>query len=114
MALETLKKQRDFDLVYKKGKVFFGKNIALRFLPAKGLEEGSLYAIVISTKVSKKAVERNLKKRQMREIIRASRDKIKKGFMFLVIFQEGSIGSSYTDLEKEFLYLAGKSGSILI
>lgn len=110
MVLETLKKQKEFDLVYKKGKVFFGKNISLKTLPLRNKEDQSRYAIVISTKVNKKAVERNKKKRQMREIIRLLSQDIEKGFYFLVIFQIKPVLAGYEELEGEFVSLAKKSG----
>ncbi|MDE2312114.1 MAG: ribonuclease P protein component [Patescibacteria group bacterium] len=53
--------------VTKTGRAFFNPLCALRFLPSQGWPR---FAVVVSTKVAKKAVVRNRLKRQAREFLR--------------------------------------------
>lgn len=63
-----LRKKRDFDLVFKKGKVFKEDFLVLKI--AKNNLNKSRFGFIVSQKVSKKAVLRNKIKRKLREIIR--------------------------------------------
>jgi len=82
-----LKKKKDFEKVYKKGKGF-----KQDFLFLKAIEndlEDTRVGIVVSTKVAKKAVERNLIKRRLREIIRKRLEEIKPGLDIVIITLKG-------------------------
>ena len=52
-----LKKKKDFERIYKKGRGFKGDSLFLKILENK--EELTRIGIVVSKKVSKKAVQRN-------------------------------------------------------
>jgi ribonuclease P protein component len=110
VSADTIKSKKDFDLLYQKGKTLHGKFFYLRYLPAKNGSNPSRFAIIIGLKISKKAVERNKKRRQLKEIIRLNTDKIKKGFLILVVAKEGILEADYQELEKEFLGLVNKAG----
>ena len=103
-------KGKEFDLIYKKGKSFSGRFFSLRILPQEDKEEETRFGIVISLKISKKAVIRNKKKRQLREIIRLNKDKIRSGYLCLVLTKKEIIDAKYDELEKEFIFLIKKAG----
>ena len=108
ISFETIKSKRDFDLLYQRGVSLNGKFFYLKCLKAKGSGLATRFGIVISTKISKSAVVRNLKRRQLKEIIRLNRDKIKDGMMILLVAKEDIVKAEYDSLEKEFLSLIKK------
>jgi len=62
-----LAKDRDIKKVFARGRGFFNPFFNLKYLPAGGAVR---FTVVVSTKVSKKAVKRNRLKRIIREILR--------------------------------------------
>ena len=110
VSVDTIKSKKDFDLLYQKGKALHGKFFYLRYLPAKNGGGSSRFAVVMSLKISKKSVERNRKRRQLKEIIRLNINKIKKGFLVLLVAKEGILETNYQELEREFLSLIKKAG----
>lgn len=108
-----LKKYKDFQKLFKKGKSLKEDFIAIKFnhnnLPL------SRFAIIVSTKVSKKAVKRNRIKRQIREIVRLllKEEKIKPGFDAAIIPDSKILGKEYKEIEKKIklcLEKIGKTG----
>lgn len=63
-----LKKKKDFERVFKKGKSVNVDFLVLKFLPNE--LENSRLGIIVSLKVSKKAVVRNKIRRRIKEAIR--------------------------------------------
>lgn len=59
----------NFNLVYKHGRRFRGKTFGLIVLASKDKSEDSKIGIVVSSKVFKKAADRNKLKRQIRGIL---------------------------------------------
>jgi len=105
---KNIRSKREFDLIYKKGKFFSGRFFSLRVLPQENKKE-TRFAIVIGLKISKKAVLRNRKKRQLREIVRLNYNRIKPGYLFLIVAKRSVLDASYHDLEKEFVFLCKKA-----
>src|SRR5687768_7879368 len=64
-----LTKKKDFDQVKEREKLVHSVSFAFLYL-AKNEENPSRFGFVISTKISKKAVERNRAKRILREAVR--------------------------------------------
>lgn len=96
--LNRLKKKKDFEKVFKLGKGVKQDFIALK-LNRNGLEN-SRFGLVVSLKVSKKAVVRNKVKRRLREIIRARIKDIKKGFDVALIALPGSDTKDFEETKK--------------
>ena len=94
-----LNKKSDFDWVFKKGRSFYTKKLGIKTL--KNNLEDSRFGIIVSTKVAKKAVKRNLLKRRIREALRLRLERIKKGCDFMVIALPGSAELKYNEVEKE-------------
>ncbi len=82
-----LKKKSDFARVFKEGKSLKENFLVLR--AAKGAQGPARFGIVVSRKVSKKAVLRNKIKRRISESIRLKIKKIKKEVDVLLIAVPG-------------------------
>ncbi|MFA5877906.1 MAG: ribonuclease P protein component [Candidatus Staskawiczbacteria bacterium] len=86
-------KQKDFDRIFKGGASFKEKFLILKVIPTK--KETNRFAFIISKKVSKNATVRNKIKRQLREVIRAKMEEIRKGVECVIIVLPGfNIGNS--------------------
>jgi len=60
----------------------------------------SRFAVIVSNKVSKSAVSRNLMKRRIREILRTNLTSIKTGFDCIVNIKTNITDMKYAELEK--------------
>ena len=63
----------------------------------------SRFAFVVGLKVSKSAVRRNRIRRQMREVVRLSLEKIKPGYDVMVMARSGISKLDYQGIEKEIM-----------
>jgi len=86
----------------QKGRVFNTPYFRLKTLET-GLKT-SRFGIIISNKVSKKAVERNLLKRQISEIFRLNLDKIKLGIDIVVIVSPRMVGIPFSKINEQILW----------
>lgn len=102
-----LTKEKDFKKIHASGRSFFSSWLRLRYLANN--QELSRLAVVVSTKVSKKAVKRNRVKRQLREIIRLNLAKVKPGYDITISVNNKALDKDYKDLEKETLKLFAKA-----
>lgn len=93
-----LKKKKDFERVFKKGKGLKETFLFLKFKKNK-LQE-SRFGFLVSQKVSKKAVERNKVKRRLRELIRLKLPEIKKGIDIVLITKPGLEKKNFQEMEE--------------
>lgn len=77
-----LNKEKDISALNKQGLVYYAPLFLLKQL--KNKQGVSRFSVVVSNKVSKKAVRRNLLKRRIREIIRLVWPQLKPGFDFII------------------------------
>jgi ribonuclease P protein component len=98
-----LKKQREFDEIFKKGKGLREESLFLKIIE----KEPTKIGIVVSKKISKKAVERNKIKRQIREIAR--KQNFKKGFQMIIITYPSIKEKSFEDIENQLINLFKKA-----
>lgn len=96
-----LNKTKDIENVSKKGKSIGSKFFVLKYLPNSS--KNSRIGFVISTKISKKAVERNKIKRQMREIIRTHINEIPHGYDILFFTKVSIKDVNFSTLEETIL-----------
>ena len=82
-----LKKEKDFEKVFKTGKGFKEKFLYLKI--KKNNLGVSRFGFVISKKVSKKATSRNKLKRRLRELVKIKLPKIKKGIDGTIVVNPG-------------------------
>jgi len=99
-----LKKEKDFERAFKKGKSYNQSFLFLKVFDSQD-ERQSRFGFVVSTKVSKKAVVRNKLKRQMREIVRERIEDIKKGQDVIVVTQPGIETQTFHQLKQNLLQL---------
>jgi len=96
-----LAKDRDIKRVLVRGRSFFSPLFRVRLI-ANGLEP-SRFAIVISSKVSKRATVRNLIKRRLTEIIRLNLAAIKPGYDVMITVSNRALPAGYHELETQLL-----------
>ena len=82
-----IKKRKDFDEIFKKGKIFRSDSLIFKF--KKNNLKKSRFGFVVSLKVSKSAVVRNKIRRRMSEIIGQNMDSIKNGTDLVIIALPG-------------------------
>ena len=105
--INRLKKQKDFERVYKKGKGYKED-----FLFLKIVENGkklTRFGFVVGKNFSKKAALRNQIKRKLREIIRLKFKKIQKGFDAVLIIKPGFEKKDFWELEEISTKLLSKA-----
>jgi ribonuclease P protein component len=78
-----LVKRKDFAIIQKKGLFFHQGGITLKVLANQQME--TRVGIVAGMSFSKKAVERNQAKRQLRELIKGRLGQMKKGYDVVVM-----------------------------
>ena len=101
-----LKKQKDFDLVFSKGKRIYTNSLTLIYL------KNNNFKFVISlSKKHGKAVVRNKIKRILRSIIRQSLKNIKENY-YIIVLPKISDNCFFDVLQKDYLY-ALKKGNII-
>ncbi len=93
-----LRKQKDFDRVFKKGKSSFDKTLGVKIRAnSLGLNR---FGVVVGSKVSKKAVKRNRIKRQIREAAKLYDQKQREGKDVLIIALPGAADKDFADFKK--------------
>ena len=102
-----LTKDKDIQNVLKKGKLFFSPFFNLKILPNN--LQNPRFCIVISTKISKKAVVRNKVKRQLRDIIHRNLSNISQNYDFVILAKPAVTITEFKELEKALTYLLEKA-----
>lgn len=94
-----LRKNKDFDAVFKEGKSFYGRLLGIKL--RKNNLDHNRYGILLSTKVSKLAVVRNKYKRRIRSIIFNENRVIKQGFDVVIIVFPLILNKNYLEISDE-------------
>ncbi|MEK7211579.1 MAG: ribonuclease P protein component [Patescibacteria group bacterium] len=92
---------KDFGRILKQGRIFNTPYFRLRSLPNNfpNIRVG----IIISAKVSKKAVLRNRLKRQISEIFRLNFSKLQPGYDIVITVSGSMVGKKYQEIKEEVL-----------
>jgi len=93
-----LKKRKDFDQAFKKGKSFNESFLFLKI--GKNSFKKSRFGFVVSQKISKKATERNKVKRRLREIVRKKLPSIKEGMDIILIAKPEIENKEHQEIKK--------------
>lgn len=104
---ERIKSQRDFQRVMnQQGNNFNGKLMRIKYCSNEGLKDVDCTRIGIKVpkKFVKRAVDRNLMKRRIREIFRRNKDAWPARTDFIVMCNEMTLRAKYDDVKSEFLY----------
>lgn len=95
-----LTKQTDFKKVFERGRKLRSDFFQLRY--GVNCLDYCRFAVVVSTKVSKRATKRNSIKRQIREVIKVNLSKFKQNFDIIISVLPGA-GDQKLDILKEDL-----------
>lgn len=106
---ESIKKNSDFQEVYKDGKSFANKYLVM-YIKKNDLDRNRL-GISISKKVGNSVVRHRIT-RLIRESYRLNEDMFNSGLDIVIIARVGSKGKSYKEIEDAFIHL-GKIHKIL-
>ena len=102
--MESLKKNRDFQNVYKSGKSYANKRLVMYVL--KNNSEKNRIGISVSKKVGNSVIRHRLT-RLIRESYRLHEDMFCSGFDIVVIVRATAKSATYHEIESALLYIAG-------
>ena len=106
---ESLKKNKDFQFVYKKGKSYANKYLVMYVI--KNNSDKNRLGISVSKKVGNSVVRHRLT-RLIREGYRLQESRFQKGLDIVVVCRASAKGRSYFDLESALIHL-GKLHNII-
>lgn len=95
-----LKGSLTFEDVKKKGKMYQSDAFGL-LVRQRNDNNPTKFGIVVSNRVSKKAVDRNRIKRELREALRNILDRIKGGADVVILTRKGLLDANTKDIEKD-------------
>lgn len=101
-----LKKEKEFEAVFKGGRTIKGKYVFLRYL-INGTDKTRI-GFVVSKKISKLAVVRNKVKRRMRDIVRLKRNELKEGLSIVVVSLPSITKMTYKEIKEDLENLLNK------
>ncbi len=101
--------KRDFTRVQNEGEVFQSNNFGIAYLDRKD-NEASRFGFIISTKISKDAVDRNRCKRAMSEAVRINSIDLVSGHDVVFLAKTGISKASTNDIMKEVRVSLKKAG----
>lgn len=101
-----LKKEKEFEKVFKGGRTLKGKSVFLRYL-TNGTDKTKI-GFVVSKKISKLAVIRNKIKRRMRDIVRLKKDTLKQGLSIIIISLPPIKTMAYREIKEDLENLLKK------
>jgi len=101
-----LKKEKEFEAVFKGGRTIKGKSVFLRYL-INGTDKTKV-GFVVSKKISKLAVVRNKAKRRMRDIVRLKKDGLKEGLSIVIISLPSITKLTYKEIKEDLENLLSK------
>lgn len=96
-----------FRIFGSKGRVYTSEHLNLRFSDAK--KDNYRVSVVVSKKVAKKAVKRNLLKRRVFSIVSENKKDLKEGGIYTFYLKKGSLDVDFNDLKKEVINLLRKA-----
>lgn len=104
---ESLKKNKDFQYIYRKGKSYANKYLVMYVLE-NGTSQNRL-GISVSKKVGNSVVRHHLT-RLVRESYRLNEEQFQSGYNLVVIVRPSAKEKSYHEIESALLHLGGKLG----
>ena len=105
--METLKKNKEFNLVYNQGKSIASKYLVLYYYNKNDTDQIKA-GFSISKRIGK-AVVRNKLRRRLKEIIRDEEDNLKKGYNIIFIARKPVINLDFHKIKKDVKKLFKKA-----
>ncbi len=96
--IHRVTKKRDFDRIFSEGRSAFNRVVGIKMAGNNLLY--SRFGIIVSAKISKKAVVRNKIRRRIREIIRSDLDNIKSGYDYIIITLPPATEKDFKETER--------------
>ncbi|MBI4059079.1 ribonuclease P protein component [Candidatus Microgenomates bacterium] len=106
-----LNEKRDFDRVLKKGLMEQTSLFGLGYLKLTD-NLPSRFGLIVSKRISKRAVDRNRIKRILRESLRHLLEKMDKGFMVVILAKHKLLYSNQKEAEEVLAMVLNKIGAI--
>jgi len=103
----SIKKNRDFRFLYRKGKSAVTPILAM--YARKNKNSANRIGITVSTKVGK-AVVRNRVRRRIREAYRINESRFNSGYDIIVVARVRASEVGFSEIEKSLLRLSGSLG----
>ncbi len=100
---ESLRKNQDFQRVYKKGKSCADRYLVMYVLPNE--MEINRLGVSVSRKVGNSVVRHKMKRR-IKEYYRGKEDQFRCGFDIVVIVRKGAVGKTYKEIGGAIMHLA--------
>jgi ribonuclease P protein component len=108
--LKRLKKNRDFQIVFKQGKSFANRQFVVYVLKQEN-QTCSRLGLSVSKKMGN-AVMRNHIKRYIKEMFRGLADRLEPGTDFIVISRRPVRLMAYREMEKSLIHVLRKTGML--
>lgn len=96
---QRLRHDKDIKALFAKGKSVFGMQIGIKF--KKNQLPTSRFTVVVGTKVSKRAVERNRLKRRLRAIVQKHFETIAPGYDVMILTKKEALTKTFAELETQ-------------
>lgn len=100
-----------FEQIGKSGRGLSSGFLSIKYL--KNDQKISLFATVVSKKVSKIAPKRNLIKRRVNSVVNNHKNLIKPGFFVVFYIKPGALDRSFDQIKGETIDLLKKSGLLV-
>ena len=94
-----LVKKKDFEKIFKQGQAYYTRLLGVKILASQF--KFNRFGIIVSTKVSKKATERNKLKRQIRQALRELNKKLISGFDLVIMVLPSLLNQDYQAIRGE-------------
>ncbi len=96
-----LSKKKDFDNVFQFGRSSYNKILGVKVV--KNNLNKNRFGVIVSNKISKKAVVRNRLKRQIKAILREENQKLKIGFDCVIISLPAILEVDFNQIKKSII-----------
>lgn len=106
VILEGIKKNADFKEIFQTGKTAIGRFVFLKIKKTK--TKKSRLGIVVGSKISKKAVERNKIKRRIKAIFKKTYIKLVPGYDIVVVAKKEILKNKYKNIEQDIITIMEK------
>ncbi len=106
-AKNRLTQKKDLERVFKRGYRSFSRDLGLKFV-GNGLDH-SRFTVIVSNKISKKAVERNQIKRRLREILRLAAPNLVQNLDLVILTKDSVKNLDYQGLEEQVRYCLNRA-----